>query len=226
VDHIQGPSPCFAGVFGRFFPKIYIGDAFRGTFRSTQSVVVIPDARANYNFYYETGSTRNYGALSPANGTNANLSSNPPPPPASIYSGTYTGADEDNIQYDCVRWNDRGHGDTSQMNVLPPVSFPSATQAQVELVGATANPLEPPAGDTIAWDMRVVIDDSNPSAPTAIVNYNHTCYPAHIVKVNDRKVYEFIPQYNGLDTIAPCLYRVPGTKIIGQQATPTVVPTQ
>src|ERR1019366_2659165 len=56
---------------------LYKGDALRGTYRTTQSVITIPNAVWDYNFYYNTGPTRNYGYGSPANGSNANLDSTP-----------------------------------------------------------------------------------------------------------------------------------------------------
>jgi hypothetical protein len=38
--------------------------------------------------------------------------------------------------------------------------------------------------------MTVTIDDSNPNAPWAAVDYTLSCYPAHIVKVNNKVVYD------------------------------------
>ncbi len=107
----------------------------------------------------------------------------------------------------------------------PSVSYPSSTQAQVHFSGLGNDPLEPAIGG-IVWDMNVVIDQSSPSAPTALVSYNHTCYPAHIIKVNGQRVYEYLPQYNNTAYLTACLLQLPGYgKRIGVSTT-TQVPKQ
>src|ERR1700722_20121341 len=66
------------------------------------------------------------------------------------------------------------------------VTFPLPHQAQIHFSGSGGNPLEPAAVlFAITWDIRVVIDTSNPLVPTALVNYNHTCYPNHQIKVTN-----------------------------------------
>jgi hypothetical protein len=74
---------------------LYKGDAFRGSYRSTQSVLVSPDAAKYFGFYANTGPTRNYSTGSPANALTANLDSNLSPG-SDPYDGVYYGADEDN----------------------------------------------------------------------------------------------------------------------------------
>lgn len=48
----------------------------------------------------------------------------------------------------------------------------------------------------------MVVDESS---PTAYVNYNHTCYPAHVVFVNGINIYEYLPTRNDLKYAALCL---------------------
>ena len=99
VDHVLGPTPClFNGSIPTNNQLLYLGDAYRGTYRTTQSILSIPDARFDYGFYANTGATRNYGAGSPANGLFANLDSHLVS--GDIYTGLYGGADEDNVQFD------------------------------------------------------------------------------------------------------------------------------
>jgi hypothetical protein len=91
--------------------------------------------------------------------------------------------------------------------------FFSPPTATVPFYGTAANPLEP-LSPSIEWGLSVVINESNPAAPTAYVAGLHTCYPAHIVKVNGTVIYSFQPAGNDLKTIALCLY---------QASTPTTV---
>lgn len=173
----------------------------------------------SYNFYVNTGATRNYGYGSPANGPDANLDSHPL---GDLYQGLYSGLDEDNVGGDCSKWNAAGHAATTNMQTYS-VSYPYATQAQVHLSGSAANPLEP--GPAIVWNMNVVVDDSNPASPTAYVNYSHTCYPAHIIKVNGAIVYTYLPSGNSEFYLAACLFQAPGHGLVtGVSATVPVQP--
>jgi hypothetical protein len=200
VDHVVFPHPCVYN--GRGVSLLYLGDKDRGTHRAGQSLVVIPNAQWKYNFSYDVGQTRNYGFGSPVNGS------------------TISSLDEDSNPDDCYLWNNSGYADPSHMTLVS-VTYPYATQAQVHFLGYAGNPLElnpfpDPIGD-INWDMNVVIDDSNPSAPTAQVAYSHTCYPAHIVKVNNTTVYEYLPLHDNAPYIVNCLSQDPvyGAKING-----------
>lgn len=203
VDNIHGPTPCFLSLPTGTVPflKLYKGDAFRGTFRTSQSIFVVPDKQVYDNFLPNAGPTRNYGAGSPVNGFFANLDSTPAT--SDIYNGPYNGADEDNVQFDCLLWNDRGKADLGPMQGNS-VSFPTGTQAQVNLNGLGQDPLEFKIGG-IKWNATVTIDDSNRGQPTASVNITHTCYPAHIVKVNGGPVYCYQPAFNTTVYLVSCL---------------------
>jgi hypothetical protein len=198
VDHINGPTNCYYNRTS--YDKIYMGDANRGTYRTAESIVVVPDLQHYSNFIWANGQSRNYGQGSPAS-----------PPNLSA-------ADEDNIPNDCHLWNAAA---TSTQGSAFDVSYPYSHQAQVHFDGAVTNPLESNA--PITWDMRAVIDTTNPQAPTALVNYNHTCYPSHQIKVNGAVVYLYTPPENDLTYIFDCL-ALELNKVIGQQATPTQVP--
>jgi hypothetical protein len=117
------------------------------------------------------------------------------------------GNDEDNIQFDCTLWNDRGKADLSTMQGNS-VSFPTANQAQINLNGLGQDPLEFKIGG-IKWNANITIDDSNPSQPTATVNITHTCYPAHTVKVNGMTVYDKQPLFNNTVYLLSCLTFLP-----------------
>ena len=209
VDNIHGPTPCVyvpqPVISDTQIPvfQLYKGDANRGTYRTTQSLLVVPDKQVNDNFFANAGPTRNYGFGSPINGSVLDSA----PTTSDIYNGPYAGADEDNVQFDCLKWNDRGKSDTSTFQGHS-VSFPSGTQAQVNLSGLGQDPLEPKIGG-IQWNATVTINDSNPNQPTATVDIMHTCYPAHIVKVNGTVVYSYLPPHNNTAYLLSCLLTLP-----------------
>jgi hypothetical protein len=202
VDNIHGPTPCFFNLPLQGpvpIPQLYKGDANRGTYRTTQSIFVVADKQFNDNFFPNAGPTRNYGFGSPLNGSTLSSS----PTTSDIYNGPYTGADEDNLQFDCLKWNDRGKADLSTMQGHS-VSFPTSNQAQVNLTGLGQDPLEPKFGG-IQWNATVTLNDANASAPTAQVSITHTCYPAHLVKVNGTTVYSYQPPHNNTAYLLSCL---------------------
>jgi hypothetical protein len=204
VDNVHGAAVCQYVLGGQpsLLFLLYLGDAFRHSHRTDQAVIVIPDAMKEYNFSYDVGQTRNYGFGSPVNGSTIQ----------SVFTGfSYSGADEDPTPNDCFLWNAAAYADTSNMRQHS-ISYPYATQAQVHFFGYAGNPLDLSLGlgpiGAINWDMNVVIDDSTPTAPTAYVNFNHTCYPAHIVKVNGTVIYEKLPTYNNSAYVAACLLQI------------------
>jgi hypothetical protein len=216
VDHIMGPSAC--GIVPTNY-ILYKGDAFRGTYRTTQSIVAIPRASWSFGFYANTGPTRNYSVGSPVSG--ANLDSFPLT--SDIYNGPYFGQDEDGIAGDCQLFNANSQASTNTL-LSHSVSYPSPTQAVVQPSGAGINPLEIFRNDEIVWNMFVSIDDSNPTVPTASVNYTHTCYPGHIVKVNGTVVYSYQPTTNNSIYYAGCLTGV--LPAVTGQSGPVVIPGQ
>ncbi len=66
VDHIPAPTNCF---YITTIGLIYMGDANRGTYRTTETLQITPDGGSSGGFYQNTGQTRNYGYHSPANGS-------------------------------------------------------------------------------------------------------------------------------------------------------------
>ncbi len=200
VDHITGPSGCtWSGGLSTNY--IYMGDGNRGTYRAAEQIQVVPDAQQGSGFFQDTGQTRNYGVGSPANGS------------------TLSSRDEDGIPNDCYVWNNAGK---AVPNFSYDVSFPNAHQGQVHYTGSVSNPLESQLA-TIQWDMRTVIDATNPQAPKAYVNYTHTCYPAHQIKVNGAIVYSYFPVREDPNYIFNCLSLHTGT--VTGQTQPTPVPT-
>ena len=205
VDNVMSGSSCSwigPGRAGQPIGLIYIGDANRGTYRAAEQIQVIPDLQQSSNFFQGTGESRNYGKNSPANGS------------------TLSSLDEDNIRYDCYLWNDAGHIDQPfSYNV----TYPAAHQSTVQEQGSAYNPLESSLA-TIQWNMYTLVDDTNPSSPTAAVNYNHTCFPAHQIKVNGTVVYSYHPPREDATYIGGCLLLHQG--MIGPlQTNPVTVPS-
>jgi hypothetical protein len=219
VDNIPGPRPCIYYGFtnppvlpGPYF-IIYKGDAFRQTYRTTQSVVMIPGASHNYSVFVNTGPTRNYGAASPSGPPDSNGATLGSVALSDIYSGAYAGSDEDDAPGDCYKWNAKGQSATTNMgpsNVT--LSYGLANSgASVTFTGSAKDPLEPQlVSPAISWNLTVTINESNPAAPTAQVSGSHTCYPAHIIKVNGTVVYDSLRDYgmparNTTQYLAECL---------------------
>ena len=180
VDHVTGALSCAYGTTD--VRLIYMGDGNRSTIRTKEFVNIVPDTQRSSGFFQDTGQSRNYGFNSPANGS------------------TLSPADEDGVPNDCYLWNNAA---TAPHNFSYDVSFPQAHQGQVHYTGAASNPLETDLA-TITWDMRTVIDTTNPQSPTAYVNYNHTCYPAHQIKVNGQVIYLYTPPANDFLYITGC----------------------
>jgi hypothetical protein len=199
VDHVPGPQGCHSFGQQRPIPNtlLYLGDAFRGTYRTSQSLLVTPDAATSSNFVAATGETRNYGYGSPANGSNLD---------ANLVGGFWVGADEDGVPGDCILWNARGQAPTDTMQGHG-TTYLTNTKAQINLYGNGSDPLEPP-GPSIKWNMTTVIDDTNPDQPTAQVTYTHSCYPAHQIKVNGTVVYNYPPPRNDTLYLGLCLSNI------------------
>src|SRR5208283_192769 len=100
------------------------------------------------------------------NGFFANLSSTLPPG-NDPYNGSYAGADEDKIQYDCQLWNDKDRASNSTM--LGIGATWGNTVTQINLYGSGSNPLESDMG-AIKWNLVVSLDTTNPAQPTAQVS--------------------------------------------------------
>lgn len=120
-----------------------------------------------------------------------------------IYDSPYTGADEDNAQYDCHFWNDNGHATTANMQSYN-VAFPGSHQAVVTLSGLGQDPLEVQFGG-IQWQATITLNTTDPNNPTAQASFSHTCYPAHNVKVNGTELLDQQPQENDTSYLVKCL---------------------
>ena len=115
---------------------------------------------------------------------------------------TLSQADLDSVYYDCYLFNNEAKAKPAFSYT---VTFPYPHQAQVLFYGAVSNPLDAAAGP-ITWNVRTVINTSNPTAPTGYVNYNTTCFPAHEVQVdNGTPLFSYMPSTSATAYIATCL---------------------
>jgi hypothetical protein len=190
-DHISGPTQCnyFIGGFDYPFTKIYKADGSPVIdYWPIQSARVYNSVSFQNNqlvsVFPDVGQTRNYGAFSPANGS------------------TLSNADEDQVAADCYLWNLSDYADKSNINA--DVTFPYSTQGQGHTYGTASNPLESPIAK-ISWDVRTVVDYSNLDYVTAYANVTHTCFPAHVVQVNNKVVYHYMPPRSDVDYVFGCL---------------------
>ncbi len=203
VDHVTAPTPCLLGLYG--VGKIYMGHGFRNTYRTQESITLVPAGQLANNFFPDTGQTRNYGPNSPSFGSTLSL------------------ADEDGIRYDCSLWNDVGMASPAGFQYS--IGSPGSNQEAVTFTGSAGNPLElPSALGPISWTVTTLVDARNRQAPKATVVALHTCYPAHQVKVNGQIVYSYIPLQNDIVYITNCLTGV--YPPVSGQAGPVTVPSQ
>jgi hypothetical protein len=207
VDHVGGPTPCLIPdpiadyVLGAI---TYKGDAYRGTYRTTQSLLVVPDTRKTTPLFARAGPTRSYGVpSSPANGVNANLSSTPL---GDLWTDPYSGADEDEKRFDCYRWHNKGEALNSTMQGVG-VGWGNPI-TQVNLNGYASDPLESSLNGVFAvrWNLTVTLDTTDPQNPKASVSSGTAnCYPEHIVKVNGVNIFDQEVTSNDFGHIANCL---------------------
>jgi hypothetical protein len=134
--------------------------------------------------FHDVGQTRAYGWNSPANGSY-------------LSSG-----DEDGVSNDCYLWHASAYANTNDFH--EEVTFPYSTQGQARLYGTGTNPLEPSLGG-VSWDMRVVIDYSNLDYIQGMANVTHSCFPAHVIQVNNRYIYQYGPPRSDPSYIFSCL---------------------
>lgn len=214
ADHIQGPplSFCSHPTLGSS-TYIYKGDgnADIGDGWPVQSARIYGNVQfyGSFNngvqnfpayqgpFWADTGQTRNYAWGSPVNGS------------------TLSSADDDGIQTDCFRWHNAGFGDKSDMHAELTTSGSTQQNGNVRFYGTGANPLESMHAK-VAWDIRVLMNGNDPTnARVTDINYNHTCFPAHIIKTQRFTVYYYGPPRSDPTYVFGCLYLQQG-KIIGQ----------
>jgi hypothetical protein len=181
VDHVNGPDTCLYALVP--IGLIYKGDAGRGTFRTSESELVVPDGTLSTNQSLQTGITENYGFGSP------------------VHPPNLSSADEDGVYGDCYHANATGHAGTGGMSIS--TTF-QTKQATVGLTGSASNPL-PLWSFPITWNMAVYVNDATPSSPTAYVVASHTCYPAHTVTVNGVTIISTTssPRETALQSLAP-----------------------
>ena len=208
IDNILGPTPCFYGVLPVI--KRYKGDGnavINGyppqSWRTSEFYSFRISDGWRGGFWKSPMQTRNYGYDSPVNG------------------GTLTAADEDGVANDCYHWNAAGYADNSSWQYL--LLIPSSTKGEVRYWGSGANPLEPVSAP-IVWDMKTEVDISDLDYVTArVTSISHTCYPAHVITVNNVIVHHYVPPRNDPLYITNCLL-LQLDKVEGSQAWSTHVP--
>jgi hypothetical protein len=120
-------------------------------------------------------------------------------------------------------FNASGYANMTNMLGDLTVTGSTSESGSAHFDGTASNPLESSLAK-ISWDMRVTMDGSNPNnALVTTVNYNHTCYPAHIIKVQEYTVYYWGPPRSDPAYITGCLLLQQG-KIIGQSSPNKRVP--
>jgi hypothetical protein len=148
-------------------------------------------------FWPYSNQSRNYAWGSPVNGS------------------TLSSSDDDGIQNDCFRWNNAAWGSTNNMFATLTTSGTTQQNGDVRFYGTGSNPLESSLA-RISWDMRILMNGNDPTdARVTDVNYNHSCFPAHIIKVQRFTVYHWVPPQADPNYVFGCLVLQLG-KIAGQ----------
>jgi hypothetical protein len=169
------------------------------TYRVTQAVSLNFTSSQPSGNFNDTGTTENnYGFGSPYNGPAADLSAN----------------DDDQLLNDCHWRNAIGKADPSGWTISPTVTN---TGAIVGMAGSGQNPLSVPFG-SISWSMTTYIDATS---STVHVAYQHTCYPAHQVKVANTTLYSYTPPNSSPSFIVGCLTGL-SDEVIGSSPTMTI----
>jgi hypothetical protein len=193
VDHVPGPTLC---PFVQdpinsepYIPLIYKGDAYRGTYRTTEWIQLSTATQQSTGFFRDAGETRNYDATnSPVNGSTL----------SNLPFGGFPSGDEDGIPEDCYLWNKSGRDDPSGYQQQTTVNPSGGT---VHFWGAGANPLETLAVlAPIRWDVSVTISGNQASGTVDV-----TCFPAHTIKVNGKEIYKKVPDRADATYIDLCL---------------------
>ena len=80
--------------------------------------------------------------------------------------------------------------------------------------------VSPPTGAReIKWNMNVGIDGV---LGTATSPFSHTCYPGHIVKINNTTIYSYLPTQNNTMYAFGCLFG--GFPLVSGMTSPVAVP--
>ncbi|HLH44707.1 MAG TPA: hypothetical protein VKV74_17085 [Bryobacteraceae bacterium] len=110
----------------------------------------------------------------------------------------------------------RGYGFSG---VFGPPSLAASTERDFPIQGSSRRM----PSTALAYDLNIaVVRHGVPTTPTAYMNYNWTCYPAHVVRVNGVQVYEYLPPRNDLAYVGLCLTQAPFfRKQTGVSASPT-----
>src|SRR5260370_6631857 len=215
-DNVVGGTPCFYFIGGGFYPfsKHYKGDGY-----PVQDFFPVTPARVFHGLHFysitnqqagiplhDASQTRAYGAFSPVNGY------------------TLSNGDEDGVPWDCFLWHGSGYADMS--GLAENVTFPYPTQAQVQLWGSAANPLDNVPGATIKWFVNVEQDYTNPDWVTAYASVTHTCFPAHVVKAQGATLYHYMPPRNDPAYIFDCWVNSGSNMTVGVVTPTRRVPCQ
>jgi hypothetical protein len=83
---------------------------------------------------------------------------------------------------------------------------PGQGQKGAQFSGSIKNPLTPPdATPAIDWNVSVLANKSNPSAPTYTIAGAHDCFPGWEAYIGQQLIYSYTPSGYDVATIGFCL---------------------
>ena len=190
-DYVSGPPEDPTCV-----SSVYAGDnrvlnPTGGSYRAFQQIVVgIGGLNVSLAPAQNTGFTYQFSSLVPQNGVI----------PSSAFNYGYLGK--------CSSKGIHAFGQASKAQmVVPPVSYPSATQTVTHFTGKVTNPI-PLIAIPIDWDISVNLTEANSTTMVVSGYYDVDCYPAHELSVANFDVFSFVPTDNSLSNITFCLLGV------------------
>jgi hypothetical protein len=110
----------------------------------------------------------------------------------------------DSVLHDCYEWDDYGHASNSTM--YQSYWEPGQGQMGVEFSGSIADPLTPEGfTPSVDWDVWILVNNSNPSAPTYTMTGWGDCFPAWEAYIGGQQIFGYTPPAYDITTIAMCL---------------------
>jgi hypothetical protein len=212
VDHVFAPpvdlcTYVVPGLSPVGVVHIYRGDAYHNTYRVTQAVSLNFTTAQASGYFPDTGTTESYGFGSPYNGQASNLSSQDDD---AVYFDQRTSVGT----ADCYLRDAIGKAPTTGWLISTTVLN---TGAIVGMSGSAQNPLSLPFG-SVDWSMTTYIDAGS---STGHVAYQHTCSPAHQIKVANTTLYRYTPPSSDALYLARCLTGIL-PQVIGSTPTTTI----
>jgi hypothetical protein len=111
----------------------------------------------------------------------------------------------DTVFHDCYLLDDVGLASNSGMYQI--YGSPGSGQESVQFYGSITNPLTPEGfTPSIDWNVSILVNNSNPSAPTHRITGWSDCFPGWEAYIGNQQIWGNLPMGYDVATITNCLY--------------------